>query len=234
MPVSLRLSNVSVSYRSTSAVEGVSIDVPGGGCAAIVGAGGAGKSSVLRTVAGLVPSSAGRVLLGEQDVTTLSAAARTRAGLGHALDDRCLRSGLTVADTLRRAAEMHARRGCSGRAGVDELVPELAAIGDRPVFALAPADHQLLSIGVALAGSPTVLLLDEPCSGAAPRLADRAIEIIRAVRATGTTVLLVEQRVDAAAAVADEVYVMTTGRFSQRMRGDDPELPELAHAACLA
>lgn len=237
-PAELRVANLGVSYRGVRAVSEVSLTVPAGGCVAILGANGAGKTSTLQGIAGLVrPRRGSRVQVGEIDMAGIrDPAARVRLGLGQVLENRHIFPGLSVSENLGLAFRHRANRDAEpwGQDLALSLFPELAELMARKAGALSGGQQQFLAIARALCGQPRVLMLDEPTNGLAPILIQRVVEVLEELRRRGLTVLLVEQRVDVAVAVADTVEIMSRGRLVRSARADDPNLQELVEQVYLS
>ncbi|HVW40778.1 MAG TPA: ABC transporter ATP-binding protein [Amycolatopsis sp.] len=236
--VGLTVEGLSVSYRGVRAVHDVSFEVPAGSCVAIVGANGAGKTSILNAVSGLVRARRGcRIRLGDVDlVPRRDPASRAKEGLGHVLEGRHVFTAMTVHENLALA---HRHR--AGRQGADwglplamQLFPELEPMMARKAGGLSGGQQQYLAIARALAAQPAVLMLDEPTNGLAPQLVDRVVDVLEAVRDRGIAVLLVEQRVDVALATAEQVQVLSHGRIVASPRTGDAEIEELIQSAYLA
>lgn len=233
--IALSVEQLAVAHAGVPAVRGLDLTVADGQCVAVVGANGAGKTSTLHGIGGLVStSSRTRVLLGGVPIGSLSASRRARAGLGHVLEGRHVFAGLTVSDNLRLAT--FAARSGYGRRSLEstlEMLPELAELSERPAGTLSGGQQQLLAIGRALAADPSVIMLDEPTNGLAPILIDRVVELIRAIQRRGVAILLVEQRLEVAQAVGQTVHVLQHGRIVHSTAGSDPGLPDRVHAAYL-
>jgi ABC-type branched-subunit amino acid transport system ATPase component len=233
----LSVSNLSVSYRGVRAVSDVSLTVPAGGCVGIVGANGAGKSSTLHGIGGLARARRGsKVQMGELDLTSVrDPAVRARLGLGQVLENRHVFPGMTVLENLSVAHQHRAGKDQEpwGRDLAMSLFPELQNMLDRKAGALSGGQQQFLAIARALCGQPRVLMLDEPTNGLAPMLIERVVEVLHELRRRGLTVLLVEQRVDVAVAVADSIEIMSKGYLFGRADPDDPGLEALVHEAYL-
>jgi ABC-type branched-subunit amino acid transport system ATPase component len=237
-PAELKVSDLSVSYRGVRAVSDVNLTIAAGGCVGIVGANGAGKTSTLHGIGGLVRARRGsRVQLGDLDLTGVrDPADRARLGLGQVLENRHVFPGLTVEENLAVAHQHRAGKDQTawGRDLALSLFPELLDMLARKAGALSGGQQQFLAIARALCGQPRVLMLDEPTNGLAPLLIERVLEVLHELRRRGLTVLLVEQRVDVAVAVADSIEIMSKGRLVARASPDDPELEELVHKAYLS
>ena len=209
----LELEGVSASYRGLAALQGVSLKVEAGEIVAVVGANGAGKSTLLRAIAGQVVRGGSIRFMGSELVRTAPHLI-TRAGVGLVPEGRRLFPRLSVEDNLRLGA--YARRGEAGRFRPLELVfalfPRLQERLGQRAETLSGGEQQMLAIGRALMTQPKLLMLDEPSQGIAPKLVDDILAAVGRIRALGTTVLLVEQRLAEALALADRAYVLQTGR----------------------
>jgi branched-chain amino acid transport system ATP-binding protein len=219
--VLLSLNNIEVVYdRVFLAVKSVSIDVPEGGLVALLGANGAGKSTTLKSISGLLKPERGAVTRGDvsfagRDLLKLDPPERVRAGIAHVLEGRRVFGQLTPEENLLAAASMH-----RDRAHVKRLLersftwfPRLTERAKAKSGYLSGGEQQMLAIGRALMTDPKLLLLDEPSLGLAPFLVDEIFDIIRRInRETGVAVLLVEQNAAAALEVANTAYLIENGR----------------------
>jgi branched-chain amino acid transport system ATP-binding protein len=217
----LDLNNVEVVYDGVFlAVKGVSIVVPEGGLVALLGANGAGKSTVLKSISGLLRAERGEVSRGEvrwrdQSLLKLAPPARVRLGLAHVLEGRRVFEHLTPAENLLAASTMH-----SDRAKVQKLIdqvftwfPRLAQRANAQAGYLSGGEQQMLAIGRALMTEPRLLMLDEPSLGLAPMLVDEIFDIVRRINTeAGVAILLVEQNAVAALEVAHSAYLIENGR----------------------
>jgi ABC-type branched-subunit amino acid transport system ATPase component len=228
----LRVRGLGVAYGAVRAVEGLDLDVAPGTCVALIGANGAGKTSTLRAVGGLV-AARGEIAVDGRPVARLSAARRAACGIGQVLEGRHVFGDLSVADNLRLGAFLAGEPVGTRIAAVLEVLPELETMLERPAGTLSGGQQQMLAIGRMLAGRPRVAMLDEPTNGLAPRMVGRVIEIVRSLCELGLAVLLVEQRLEVAQATAQEVRILRQGRIVEAMAADDPELAGRAHAAYL-
>ena len=213
-PPLLRLDGVSASYRGLKALQGVTFSVAPGEIVAVVGANGAGKSTLLRAVAGQVATE-GAIRFDGRDLARVAPHLIARAGVGLVPEGRRLFPRLSVEDNLRLGA--YARRGEPDRFKPLDLVFSLfPRLGERlaqRAETLSGGEQQMLAIGRALMTQPRLLMLDEPSQGIAPRLVDDILAAVGRIRGLGTTVLLVEQRLAEALALADRAYVLQTGRI---------------------
>jgi branched-chain amino acid transport system ATP-binding protein len=234
--VTLAVENLSVSYRGVTAVHDVSLSVERGQCVAVIGANGAGKTSLLRGISGLVRTPRdSQVFLDGHALHRVGAAKRARLGLGHVLESRHVFSDLTVEQNLvlgRVAARM--RGGGAELAEAYNLFPALEAMKDKPASSLSGGQQQFLAIARALMGKPQVIMMDEPSVGLAPVLVDAVIELIQTLTSSGIPVLLSEQELRLVTATADQVHLLAHGTVIGTTTGDDPQLEQRAHEAYLA
>jgi branched-chain amino acid transport system ATP-binding protein len=230
----LEVEDLSSSYGPIRAVDGVSLEVSPGSITAVLGANGAGKSSLLKTISGLLSPRAGRVRFLGRDITRFRPEEVVRLGLAHVPEGGGVIAELTVEENLRLGSLL--RRDRSDRSAalseVCELFPPLADCQKRPASSLSGGERQMLSLGRALMGRPKMLLLDEPSLGLAPRVVSQIMQTIRQLRERGgLTVLLVEQNAKSALSIADRGVVLNLGRVvaageSGRLAADD----QLRHA----
>lgn len=215
---------ISTSYGAVVAVDEVDLVAEPGQITAVLGANGAGKTTLLRTISGLVRPQAGQVLLDGADLTRAPAEAIARAGIAHVPEGRGVITELTVEENLRLGTLLGASRGRTerGLAQVYEMFPPLADRRRQDAHVLSGGERQMLVIGRALLTGPSVLLLDEPSLGLAPRIVAQIFELLRGlVDAEGTTVLLVEQNARSALSIADVGIVLNLGRVVAREAAAD-------------
>jgi len=194
----------------------------------IMGANGAGKSSLLRAVIGLEAAAEGRVLLDEVDLTALKPRDRAARGIGFCPEGRRLFPGLTVEENLAVVFEGASR---ARRARVEEMFarfPALAAKRRDRAWSLSGGQQQMLAIARAIMNAPRLVLLDEPTLGLAPMIIDEVLEIVRAIAVEGTGVLMAEQNVAPALRVADRVLVLARGRVVEGGSADDLSAERIA------
>jgi branched-chain amino acid transport system ATP-binding protein len=212
----LAVSNVETYYGPIMALRGVSFTVPAGAIVTILGANGAGKTTILKTVSGVMDPQKGSVTLEGRAIHGLDPDRVARLGLSHVPEGREVFPFLSVRENLRMGA--YARRDADGVAKdlemVTEYFPVLAARAEQRAGSLSGGEQQMLAIGRALMARPKVMLLDEPSLGLSPKLVKDIFDIIRRInRERGVTVLLVEQNANLALQTADYGYVLELGRI---------------------
>lgn len=216
----LTVRDLEVTYQGViRAVRGVSLEAPDRGVVALLGANGAGKTTILRAISGLLRSQGGRITHGSvefdgQPITAFDATKIVRLGIAQVLEGRRLFGALTVEENLRAGA-FAARDPAATRRAYDhvmELFPVLRERRNSPAGYLSGGEQQMLAIGRAMMASPRLLLLDEPSLGLAPVMVQQIGKIIREISASGTAVLLVEQNAQMALTHATHGYVLETGQ----------------------
>jgi branched-chain amino acid transport system ATP-binding protein len=212
----LALEDIHTAYGLSRVLFGVSLDVEEGECVCLLGRNGVGKTTTMRSVMGLTPPSAGRILLRGHDITGRPPFRVARAGIGFVPEDRRIFAELTVWENLEVAGRAASRPGRWTLATIYELFPVLHALRDRMGGFLSGGEQQMLTIARTLMGNPDLLLLDEPSEGLAPLVVDALRAKVGELKAQGLTILLAEQGVDFSLALADRVYVLEKGtvRFS--------------------
>ena len=221
----LKLESVKVSYGAIEAVKGVSLQVGAGEVVTLIGANGAGKSTLLKSIVGLEPLREGRVLIDGADCTGMPAYQRVGLGVALAPEGRGVFPDQTVRENLMLGA--YSRRLGPGQVAqaIDrqfQRFPRLRERQDQLSGTLSGGEQQMLAIARALMSEPRLLLLDEPSLGLAPLIIKAIFDVIRDLRQSGLTILLVEQMAKQALGVADRAYVMETGRIT--LEGSGREL----------
>ena len=211
---SLEISGLEVAYGRIEVVHGVSLVVPQGAVVCLIGANGAGKTTILRTISGLLRARAGSIRFGGEEVAGWAAHRIAAAGLRQVPEGRQCFSELTVAENLLLGAYLVPARAEIARRQEAVLArfPRLRERLDQVAGSLSGGEQQMLAIGRALMGTPLLLLLDEPSMGLAPLFVEEIFTIIADLKRDGTTILLVEQNASAALDVSDYAYVLETGR----------------------
>jgi branched-chain amino acid transport system ATP-binding protein len=220
----IAVENLVTGYGRIGVLNGVSLAVAPGECVGILGHNGTGKSTLLKAIAGLLPTWSGRIVLDGKPIERVAAHLRARSGIGSVPQGRQIFPGLSVRENLHFAAL--AKGLDKSRAEAEALAefPELTPLLDRPGGALSGGEQQLLALARALCGAPRLLLLDEPTEGIQPSIVQAMIERIGALRKQrGLTVLLVEQNLDFLRGLADRVLMIHRGRIGR----------ELSHEAVL-
>ena len=208
----LQLDRVETFYGETQALFGVSLTVGRGEVVALLGANGAGKTTLLRSVLGLTPARRGRIDFAGRDISRSPTHEIARAGVGWVPDDRRIFPTLTVARNLAIARKKTAFRSWSER-DCFAIFSALEYLMDRECENLSGGEMQMVAISRALLGSPGLVLFDEPSQGLAPKIVQDVMKTIARLRDEGIAVLVVEQNVQSALAVADRVYVLDRGRI---------------------
>ena len=230
----LRLDDLSVERGGRAVVAGVSLEIPPGQVTALLGANGAGKSSLVLAVGGLLRKSGGRVLVGDRELTRLRPEQVRAAGVAVVPEGRRLLPALTVADNLRVAT--YALGSAQAKAGVAdalELFPELEKRWNHTARLLSGGEQQMVVLAQALVSQPRFVLVDELSLGLAPVVIQRLVPVIQSVAASGVGVLLIEQFANVALGLAETAYVLERGRIhyhgtAQRLK-DEPELLQSAY-----
>ncbi|MFO1414083.1 MAG: ABC transporter ATP-binding protein [Burkholderiales bacterium] len=219
----LAVSGLESCYGRIKALKGIDLEVRQGELVALVGANGAGKTTFLRTISGVQPASAGRIVFGGEDIGTLRADLRVRRGICQSPEGRQVFGPLAIEDNLRLGAYTQPKEQVAGDLEkVYAMFPILKEKRHLPAGTLSGGQQQMLAIGRALMGRPKLLLLDEPSMGLAPLLVEEVFNVIKALKGDGMTILLVEQNAFSALAIADRGYVLETG--SVTISGSGQEL----------
>ena len=220
----LAVEGLDLYYGDAQALAGVSLEVPAGEIVAIVGANGAGKSSLIRAIAGIESPRAGRIRFRGRDVGGLDSYATCELGIGQVAEGRQVFPSLTVLENLEMGAMLPRARAKAGQtlAEVYALFPRLAERKGQAAGTLSGGEQQMLAIGRCLMGRPELVMFDEPSLGLAPTVVQEVFRTVRTLHARGLTILLVEQNVAVSLKLAQRAYVLENGRIV--MRGTGAEL----------
>ena len=236
MPL-LELRNVSSFYGNVQALKGVSLQVEQGEVVTLLGANGAGKSTTLRSISGLIPPASGEILFMGQPIHRLGPEAIVRMGISHVPEGRRIFPGLTVVENIMLGAS---NRGSISKvqmqADVEEMFvifPDLKRLSKALGWSLSGGQQQMLSVARGLMARPKLLMLDEPSLGLAPIIVQQLFGVLREIRKQGMTILLVEQNANMALSVADRGYVLETGHLIVEGRPDELLNNEEVRAAYL-
>jgi branched-chain amino acid transport system ATP-binding protein len=202
-------------YGDAQALDGVSLDVDAGTIVAIIGANGAGKTSLVRAIAGIERPHGGRIAFRGRDIAGLESHATCNLGIGQVAEGRQIFPSLTVEENLEVGAMLpRARRGArQALAQVYELFPILAERRGQRAGTLSGGEQRMLAIGRCLAGRPELVMFDEPSLGLAPTVVQEVFRTIRKLNASGLTILLIEQNVAVSLGIAARAYVLENGRI---------------------
>jgi branched-chain amino acid transport system ATP-binding protein len=218
----LTVRDLELYYGDAQALGGVSLEVPQGEIVAIVGANGAGKSSLIRTIAGIEKPRAGTIRFAGNDVTGHASHVICNLGIGQVAEGRQLFPTLSVEENLDMGAMLpRARAGARAkRAEVYALFPRLAERKRQLAGTLSGGEQQMLAIGRCLMGRPELIMFDEPSLGLAPTVVQEVLHTIRALNRNGLTVLLVEQNVAVSLKISQHAYVLENGRVAMSGSGE--------------
>lgn len=219
----LEVKDLEVYYGMIQAIKGVSFHVDQGEVIALIGANGAGKTTILHTVTGLLSPKKGSVVFEGQEVTKIPAHKIVSLGMAHVPEGRRVFAELSVYENLKRGA--YTRKDKSeieeNLQKIYERFPRLKERKNQMAGTLSGGEQQMLAMGRALMSQPKIILMDEPSMGLSPILVNEIFDIIQEVSKSGTTVLLVEQNAKKALSIADRAYVLETGRIALEGRAED-------------
>ena len=218
----LSIRDLKVNYGGIEAVKGISFDVEEGSIVTLIGANGAGKSSTLRTIAGLVKPASGKIVFRGDDITNCDTNVIVRKGITLVPEGRRIFPDLTVLENLKVGAYLRRDEIAGDIQWVYELFPRLKERSWQAGGTLSGGEQQMLAVGRALMARPKLIMMDEPSLGLAPLVVRDIFSIIRQINRQGVTILLIEQNANMALKVADKAYVMETGRIT--MSGTGREL----------
>jgi branched-chain amino acid transport system ATP-binding protein len=219
----LKVENLHVFYGAIQALQGVSFNLEKGEIVALIGANGAGKSTILNTISGILRPRQGEVFFEGQPIHEVAPQEIVRKGIVHIPEGRKIFSSMTVTENLEMGAYTHADRSTIGRDmdAVFKRFPRLRERRSQLGGTLSGGEQQMLAIGRGLMAHPNLLILDEPSMGLSPLLVEQIFDIIQDINEQGTSILLVEQNAQMALAIADRAYVLETGKIVMQGTGDD-------------
>jgi branched-chain amino acid transport system ATP-binding protein len=226
----LVVSDLKAAYGRIPILGGISLRVASGEFIGVLGHNGMGKTTLLKTLMGLLPATGGTVSYNDRDITRLPPYERARSGIGYVPQGREIFPALSVHENLRM--------GCALRAGQDELAiepilaefPRLKPLLDRPGGALSGGEQQLLAIARCLCGGPKLVFLDEPTEGIQPSIIDEIVERLQALRIRySLTIVLVEQNLDFIRALSHRVLIMHKGRITREVTAEEVADPDILH-----
>jgi len=218
----LEIKDLQVRYGGIEAVKGISLEVPEGEIVTLIGANGAGKSSTLRTIAGLVKPAAGSIYFKGEDITGMDANEIVKRGITLVPEGRRIFPDMTVLENLKIGAYLRKDDLTDDINWVYDLFPRLKERSWQAGGTLSGGEQQMLAVGRALMSRPKVIMMDEPSLGLAPIIVRGIFDIIKEINKQGVTVLLIEQNANMALKTADLGYVMETGRIT--LQGTGAEL----------
>jgi branched-chain amino acid transport system ATP-binding protein len=219
----LTVEGIDVFYGDAQALDGVSVEVPEGAIVAIVGANGAGKTSLIRTIAGMVRPVRGRIRFRGQDIAGLPSYRVCNLGIGQVAEGRQIFPNLSVAENLDMGAMLPRARAtrAKNRERVMTMFPRLRERANQAAGTLSGGEQQMLAIGRCLMGEPELVMFDEPSLGLAPALVQDVLATIRDLNRDGLTCVLVEQNVAVSLKLASRAYVLENGRVTLSGTGEE-------------
>lgn len=220
----LEISNLEVYYGVIQAIKGISFEVNEGEIVALIGANGAGKTTILHTITGLIPSSAGKIHFEGKDITRTPGYKIVSMGMAHVPEGRRVFSQLSVYENLKLGA--YTRKDKNEFEETLKMIygrfPRLEERRNQQAGTLSGGEQQMLVMGRALMSHPKLIVMDEPSMGLSPIYVNEIFDIVQEINKTGTTVLLVEQNAKKALSIADKAYVLETGQIA--LSGDAKDL----------
>ena len=220
----LTVDNINVYYGQIHALKDVSLEVHEHEIVALIGANGAGKSTTLRTISGLLRSKTGSITFRDENISHTEAYKLVSKGMAHVPEGRHVFLQMTVQENLEMGAYVDSSNIKAGIEDVFERFPRLKHRKNQIAGTLSGGEQQMLAMGRALMSKPKLLMLDEPSMGLSPILVQQIFDIIKELHASGTTILLVEQNAEMALQVADRAYVLESGRI--KLSGTGAELAQ--------
>lgn len=229
----LKVNDIHVYYGQIHAIKGVSFEVNQGEIVSLIGANGAGKSTILKTVSGLMHPQTGSILFNDKDITHVPAYKLVYQGLSHVPEGRHVFLQMTVQENLEMGAYSQKKASQDALDDVYSRFPRLKERRKQIAGTLSGGEQQMLAMGRAMMSHPGLLMLDEPSMGLAPILVDQIFDIIGELHSTGVTIFLVEQNATKALEIADRAYVLETGRVTLTGTGSELMASEMVKKAYL-
>jgi len=217
----LRIEDLCVNYGGIEAVKGISFDVPEKEIVTLIGANGAGKSTTLRAIAGLVKPASGKIFFCDEEITALETDRIVSLGITMVPEGRRVFPDLTVLENLKIGAYLRKDKYDNDIKWVYDLFPRLKERSWQHAGTLSGGEQQMLALGRALMSRPKLMMMDEPSLGLAPLVVKGIFDIIKEINKQGVTILLIEQNANMALHTADTAYVLETGRLTMRGTGKD-------------
>ncbi len=217
----LKVDNINVYYGKIHALKGVSFEVGQGEVVALIGANGAGKSTTLKAISGMLRSRTGSITFMDEDISKTESYRLLAKGLAHVPEGRRVFLQMTVMENLEMGAYIHGKPSSDELERIFELFPRLKERQGQTAGTLSGGEQQMLAMGRALISHPKLMMLDEPSMGLAPILVEQIFDIIRELHKEGTTILLVEQNAEMALDVADRAYVLESGAIALSGTGEE-------------
>lgn len=218
----LKVDNINVYYGKIHALKDISLEVNQGEIVALIGANGAGKSTTLKTISGLLRSKTGSITFMDENISHTEAYKLVSKGIAHVPEGRHVFLQMTVLENLEMGAYTNGRNNKDNIQNVFERFPRLKHRKNQIAGTLSGGEQQMLAMGRALMSRPKLMMMDEPSMGLAPILVEQIFEIIGDLHKAGTTILLVEQNAEMALRIADRAYVLESGRI--KLSGTGSEL----------
>ncbi len=220
----LKVDDLNVYYGKIHALQGVSFEVNEGETVSLIGANGAGKSTTLKTISGLLRSKTGGVTFMGEDISKIDSYKLVERGLAHVPEGRRIFLKMSVMENLEMGSYINKKINKEDIEDVFEKFPRLKERKDQVAGTLSGGEQQMLAMGRALMSHPKLLMLDEPSMGLAPLLVEQIFEIIKELHKAGTTILLVEQNAEMALDISDRAYVIESGKVA--LSGTGKELKD--------
>ncbi|MBR5128469.1 MAG: ABC transporter ATP-binding protein [Firmicutes bacterium] len=210
----LKVDDLNVYYGKIHALKGISFEVNKGEVVSLIGANGAGKSTTLKTISGMLRSKTGSITFLDEDISNIESFKLVERGLAHVPEGRRIFLDMTVMENLEMGAYI---RGKANKSDIDDIFERFPRLFERKTQiagTLSGGEQQMLAMGRALMSHPKLLMLDEPSMGLAPILVEQIFDIVKELHKAGTTILLVEQNAEMALEISDRAYVIESGKVT--------------------